>query len=87
MTPTVIDPVATIEAVEPMPDTDGQRVTVVLENRGETGLTSVQVVVRCGGLDRSLEFLHVPASGRRTGTVVCPAETDPEASVETWIGV
>lgn len=79
-------PTATVEAVEPMPgpDDDRLRVTARLDNRRGTGLASVGVVVRCGGTERSLSFEHVPAGGRRAGTVLCPAETEPAAAVVTW---
>lgn len=86
MTPAPAEPVATVEAVEPMPDTDRQQVTVRLANRGGRGLTSIQVTVRCGQVIHTLEFTHVPADSNRTGTAVCPTGTDPQATVETWIG-
>jgi hypothetical protein len=78
------DPVATVEEVEATDD-DRLRVVVGLENRRSTGLSSVRVGVRCGSAERSLEFTHVPAGGYRTGTVVCPAGTTPDASVESWV--
>ena len=78
-------PRATVESVEPIPDSDRQRVTVRLDNQEGVGLASGQVVVRCGGAERVLEFTHVPAGGRRTGTVVGPAGSEPTANVETWI--
>lgn len=79
-------PTATVEAIEPMPasDDDRLRVTVRLDNRRGTGLSSVQVGVECGDAGRSLAFEHVPAGGSRTGTVVCPAGTEPIAEVVTW---
>jgi uncharacterized protein (TIGR02588 family) len=85
VTPTPADPVATVDAVEPMPDTDRQQVSVRVENRGGTGLTSVRATVRCGGLESSLEFAYLSPGGRRTGTVVCPADTTPEVAVENWV--
>lgn len=89
VTPTGSDPVATVESVTPMPAdagaTGSMRVTVQLDNRGTTGLRSVEVVVRCGGNERSLQYAHVPANGRRTGTAVCPAGSTPSASVVTWV--
>jgi len=85
VTPAPADPVATIDGTEPMSDTDRQRVTVRVENRGGTGLTSVRVAVRCGGQESSLEFAYLSPGGRRTGTVVCPAGTTPEVVVETWV--
>lgn len=80
-------PTATVEAIEPMPasDDDRRRVTVRLDNRHGTGLSSVQVAIQCGDAERSLAFAHVPADGGRTGTVVCPAGTTPVAEVVTWI--
>lgn len=84
-TQTGADPVATVEEVSTVADTDRLRVVVRLENRRTTGLTSVQVGVSCGATRRSLEFTHVPTGGHRTGSVVCPAGTTPDATVETWI--
>jgi hypothetical protein len=88
-TVTTVDgvPTASVEAVEPMPgsDDDRLRVTVQLDNRRGTGVSSVAVVVRCGGAERSLTFAHVPAGGHRTGTAVCPPDTVPVAAVVTWI--
>jgi hypothetical protein len=78
-------PRATVERVEPMPDSDRQRVTVELDNRRGVGLATTTVVVRCGDTERTLAFEHVPAGGGRTGTVVCPADTDPRAIVGTWV--
>lgn len=87
--PTAADPTATVDSVEPLgsdeQETGNIRVTVSLENRGETGLSSVEVVVQCGDTERSLEFTHVPARGHRTGTVICSQGTTPTASVTTWI--
>lgn len=84
-TSTTADPIAIVEAVEPTSSGERLHVAVRLDNRRGTGLTSVQVAVRCGVTERSLEFTHVPAGGHRTGSVVCPAGTTPEAVVETWI--
>lgn len=81
-------PTATVDAVEPMSGEEGAgsvRVTVSLDNRGEHGLSSVEVAVRCGTTERSLVFTHVPARGHRIGTVVCPRGASPTASVATWI--
>ncbi|WP_348607021.1 hypothetical protein [Halobaculum rarum] len=87
--PTAAEPTATIDSVERLPSERPQagsiRVTVSLENEGETGLSSVEVAVRCGSTERSLLFTHVPAMGHRTGTVICPQGTAPDASVVTWI--
>jgi len=82
-------PTATVEAIEPMPapDDDRRQVTVRLDNQDGTGLSSVQVAVRCGDSERSLAFEHVPAGGRRTGTVVCPAGTAPISEVVAWVRV
>ncbi|WP_255196186.1 hypothetical protein [Halorarius litoreus] len=79
------EPTATIIAVDPTADIAGQQVTVQFDNRKATGLLSAQVGVQCGSVSRTLSFTHVPAQGHRTGTVICPAATTPEASVETWI--
>lgn len=80
----VATPTASIESVDPL--SDGRlRVTVVLDNRRGPGLTSVQLAVRCGDTEHELAFEHVPAGGRRTGTVTCAPGTDPEAVVETWV--
>ncbi|WP_255196155.1 hypothetical protein [Halorarius litoreus] len=68
----------------PGPDDDRLRETVRLTNQRGTGLSSVAVAVRCGGAERSVAFTHVPAGGHRTGTVVCPASTDPASGVVTW---
>ncbi|MXR40201.1 hypothetical protein GRX01_02355 [Halobaculum sp. WSA2] len=87
--PTAAEPTATIDSVERMPPESPQagrvRVTVGLENDGETGLGSVEVAVRCGSVERSLVFTHVPARGHRTGTVICPRGTTPDADVVAWI--
>lgn len=87
--PAAAQPNATVDSVERMPSESPQagslRVTVSLENEGETGLTSAEVAVRCGSVERSLSFTHVPGQGRQTGTVVCPPGTTPDASVVTWI--
>lgn len=82
-------PTATVEAIDPMPapDDDRRQVTVRLDNRNGTGLSSVRVAVQCGGAERSLAFAHVPAGGSRTGTVVCPDGTVPIAEVVAWIRV
>jgi hypothetical protein len=89
VTPAAPDPTATVDAVEPLPageEGPGRtRVTVSLDNDGELGLSSVEVVVECGRTERSLTFTQVPARGHRTGTVVCPQGTTPTASVATWI--
>jgi len=69
------------------PDDDRRQVTVRLDNQDGTGLSSVQVAVRCGDSERSLAFEHVPAGGRRTGTVVCPAGTAPISEVVAWVRV
>lgn len=84
-TPEPAEPVASIETVDPMPGDTRQQVHVLIENKGGTGMTSLQVAVQCGNVERSLEFVHFPAGGRRTGVVVCPADTRPEIVVETWI--
>lgn len=87
--PAAPSPTATVDAVEPLASGGNQtgsvRVTVSLENEGETGLRSVEVLVQCGATERSLVFAHVPARGNRTGTAVCPRGTRPTASVATWI--
>lgn len=85
VTPEPADPVATVDGVEPMADADRQQVTILVENEGGTGLTSVRVAVRCGSLESSLEFAYLSPGGRRTGTVVCPAGTTPEVAVENWV--
>lgn len=60
-------------------------VTVELVNVGSVGLASATVEVACGSPPRSVTFQHVPASGRRQATVVCPTgTTDPDVSVATW---
>lgn len=85
-TPTAPNPTATVGAVEPAPGAgEDIHVTVNLDNEGEIGLASVEVMVQCGSVERSLSFTHVPARGHRTGTVVCPAGTTPRASVATWV--
>jgi len=87
--PATPDPTATVDSVERLQsdeqETGSLRVTVSLNNRGETGLSSVEVVVQCGGTERSLVFTYVPARGHRTGTVICPQGTTPTASVAAWI--
>lgn len=89
VTPAAPRPTAAVEAVEPFPaddpETERVRVTISLVNEGGTGVGSVEVRVYCGEVTRSLVFSHVPASGYRTGTVVCPRDTTPRASVVTWV--
>jgi uncharacterized protein (TIGR02588 family) len=80
-----VDPVASVDGVEPTTDGDRLRVTVRLDNRRGTGLSSVGIAVQCGNETRSLTFEHVPAGSYRTGKVVCPAGTSPKAAVETWM--
>jgi len=81
-TPAVAAPVATVDSAEPMSGDDRVRVRVRLDNGRGTGLASVRVAVRCSAAERSLEFTHVPAGGHRTGSVVRPTGTTPEAAVE-----
>lgn len=87
--PTAAEPTATVDSVERLPSDSPRagslRVTVSLRNEGETGLNSVEVGVRCGSVERSLLFTHVPARGHQTGTVICPRGTTPDASVTAWI--
>jgi hypothetical protein len=87
--PSTPNPIATIDSVDSVraddPRSGSVRVTVALDNRGETGLSSVAVAVQCGETERSLVFTRVPARGHRTGTVICPRGTTPTASVTTWI--
>jgi hypothetical protein len=87
--PTAAQPTATIDTVDrspaESPRPESIRVTVRLENEGETGLSSVEVVVHCGSVERSLTFTHVPARGRQTGIAVCPQGTTPDGSVSTLV--
>jgi hypothetical protein len=89
VTPEEAKPTATIESVEPVSGDGGGgdaiRATVALRNEGGTGLTSVAVTIRCGGSERTLEFSRVPAQGQRTGTVVCPPNSEPRATVTAWV--
>lgn len=63
----------------------GVGVTVELVNRGSVGVDAVTVELDCESPPPELTFQHVPASGRREGTVVCPAGTTaPNASIATW---
>lgn len=66
--------------------TDGRvEVAVELVNVGSVGLDSATVEVDCTSPPRSVTVEHVPASGRRQATVVCPAgTTDPDVSVASW---
>ena len=60
--------------------------TVELRNPGDVGLISATASVSCGDPPPELEFQMVPAGGRPTGSVVCPAgTTDPTATVSNWI--
>jgi len=87
--PAAAEPNVSVESVERVPSDGSQagdlRVTVRVINEGETGLSSVDVAVRCGSVERSLSFEHVPARGYQTGTAVCPGGTTPNASAVTWI--
>lgn len=84
VTTEVADPEVNIKSVETMTGGERLRVTVELDNRRGPGLASTQVAVECGGTEHEVEFEHVPAGGRRTATVTCPAGSEPEAVVETW---
>jgi len=60
--------------------------TIELRNPGDAGLVWVTVEVDCIDPPVVLTFQNVPADGSRTGSVVCPPETDdPEVAVEAWI--
>jgi hypothetical protein len=83
--PSSPDPSASVDTIEPRPNTDQLLVTIVLTNRGDRGVSTVQVGVRCGDQTHTLEFTNLPGSGSQSGTVVCPSGTTPEASVESWI--
>lgn len=84
VTTEVADPEVNIQSIETMEGGERLRVTVELDNRRGPGLALTQVAVECGGTEHEMEFEHVPAGGRRTGTVTCPAGSEPEAIVETW---
>lgn len=77
----------TVSVVESQPTADGGvAYTVVLHNPGDVGLVSATVEAGCADPPAEVVFENVPASGRRTGTVVCPpGTTDPAVSVSTWI--
>lgn len=83
--PSTPDPAAEVASVESRQGSEQQSVTVTLTNTGDTGLSTVWVSVRCGDRAATLEFTHVAGGARRTGTVICPAGTTPEASVQSWI--
>ena len=60
---------------------------VELRNPGDVGLVSATVEAGCTEPPSEVVFENVPADGRRTGTVVCPAgTTDPAVTVSTWVG-
>lgn len=76
-------PEATVTGVETTGD-GRVAVEVELTNAGRTGLESVSVGVDCA--EEEIDFQHVPANGRRSGVVVCPAGTEePSAEVNSWI--
>lgn len=81
-------PSAAVESVESPPYGDGGpehlRVTVRLENRGESGIDAAVVAVECGSAVRTVRFTHVPGDGHETATVTCPVGTTPTATVENW---
>lgn len=83
-TPAGVRPEVRVVGVEPTPD-GSVDVTVELVNAGSVGLATVAVEVDCATPPPELAFEHVPASGRRRGTVVCPpGTTDPNATVAVW---
>lgn len=59
--------------------------TVELRNPGDLGLISVTVEAACTDPPVELQFEHVPPGGRRVGTVACPAGTEANLSVSSWI--
>lgn len=82
--PTDVRPQVAVTGVETEP---AGRVEVAVEllNPGDVGLASVTVELDCATPPPALTFQHVPASGRRQGTVVCPpGTTDPNATVAGW---
>jgi len=87
VTPSAALPAATVESVDRIDAGEDPRllVSVALSNHGEKGLSSAQVTVTCGDRSRTLEFANVPAGGHTTGTVTCPAGTDPRATPTAWI--
>lgn len=61
-------------------------VTVRFRNPAAVGYLSVTVESDCTDPATSLRFSNVPASGERTGTIVCPpGTTDPNVSVVSWV--
>lgn len=77
-------PTASVTATETLPGGDVQ-VSVVFRNPQSVGLVMATVEVDCDTPPPELTFEHVPADGRRTGTVICPpGTTNPTATVSTW---
>ena len=80
-------PAPTVHVVgsQPAPD-GGVAYAVELRNPGDVGLVSATVEAGCTDPPPEIVFENVPADGRRTGTVVCPAGTsDPAVTVSTWV--
>lgn len=82
--PADVRPQASVTEVETGPN-GRLEVTVELVNQGSVGLASATVEVGCTQPPTELVFQHVPASGRRQGTVVCPSgTTGPDVTVTGW---
>ena len=82
---------ATVTGTEPLQNGD-VRITAALENGQDVGLISATVSVDCGGPTRQLTFEHVPAGGKSSGRVRCPAgnatgngTVTANATVMTWV--
>lgn len=83
--PGVVDPTVQVAGSHAGPGGDVV-FTVRLVNSGDVGLVSATVEAGCTEPPAEIVFENVPAAGRRTGTVVCPAGTDdPSVSVSSWI--
>lgn len=83
--PGALAPTATVVSSQPVQD-GGVQYTIELRNPGDVGLVSATVEAACTDPPAEIVFENVPADGRRSGTVVCPAGTDdPAVSVSSWV--
>jgi hypothetical protein len=75
----------TVVGTEPLPN-GSVAVTVELRNPMDVGLVTATVESDCTSPPAEVQFSYVPASTRRTGTLVCPAgTTDPSVSMANWV--
>lgn len=78
-------PVLVVEVEQVERTSDALQVHVVLRNDGGVGVRTATVEVLCEEPAPSMTFMNVPASGKRRGVIVCPADADDiTARVASW---